>query len=547
MAKLYFSSLVTLSLLIAMASGVVIAALVETGTLGLVPGLILVVIINTVMFFVSPWFTDVMLRWVNSVEFLDDGTLASRYPHVHAIMHDVAREYRFTAPDVGIIPDRNPTAFTYGIFRSKARIVLTEGIFEYLNEEETRAVVAHELGHIVNRDFLVMTVAGMLVQLLYVIYSTLTRQARQTGQRSSDRKGNNLFFVGLAAYVMYLLGTYILLYLSRTREYLADAFAAERVEARHLANALVKIAYGIATTTDTEQSRELLASTRHMGVVDFKGAQHLGLVAEAARVTPEATANSMLFDIYNPWATVVELSSTHPLTGRRIQALGAIAAAKRQGFQDIDVEAAARRANVDRPALWRKFLRELAIVAIPAAAVVLTLGIGALTESAVVALLALPVGALAWLFLIPVTYPTSPPAETNAVTLMGDVAASPVVGQPVHLEGEVIGRAVAGSVIGEDTIFADPTGRMMVDFRSLFGPLGDVWTGWRRVAQHIGQKGEVTGWFRRGMGGHVIMSDLSTTAGHLKAYPQYAGVVVPLIIFAGIAAVAGIVVFLQNL
>lgn len=547
MAKLYFSSLVTLSLLIAMASGVLIAALVETGTLDLVPGLILVVIINTVMFFVSPWFTDLMLRWVNKVEFIDDATLASRYPHVHAIVHDVAREYRFTAPDIGIIPDRNPTAFTYGIFRSKARIVLTEGIFEYLNEEETRAVVAHELGHIVNRDFLVMTVAGMLVQLLYVIYSALTRQARQSGQRSGDRKGNNLFLVGLAAYVMYLLGTYILLYLSRTREYLADAFAAERVEARHLANALVKIAYGIATTTDTEQSRELLASTRHMGVVDFKGAEHLGLVAEAARVTPEATANSMLFDIYNPWATFVELSSTHPLTGRRIQALGAIAAAKRQDFQDIDVEAAARRANVDRPALWRKFMRELAIVAIPAAAVVLTLAIGTLTESAVVALLALPVGALAWLFLIPVTYPMSPPAEANVVTLMGDVAASPVVGRPVHLEGEVIGRAVAGSVIGEDTIFADPSGRMMVDFRSLFGPLGDMWTGWRRVAQHIGQKGEVTGWFRRGMGGHVIMSDLSTTAGRLKAYPQYAGVVVPLIIFGGIAAVAGIVVFLQSL
>lgn len=544
MAKLYFASLVTLSVLVSMVAGIILAVFVETGTLDVGVALVLVVLISTVMFVISPWLTDLTLRWVNRLEFLDDQAVAARYPHVHAMIHEVARDYRFKAPHIGIIPDRNPTAFTYGLLRSNARIVLTEGMFEFLNEEETRAVVAHELGHIVNRDFLVMTVAGVLVQILYVLYANL---ARRPSRGSAQRDKNNLVLVGLAAYVMYIIGTYILLYLSRTREYLADAFAAERVEARHLANALVKIAYGIAEVDDSDETRQLLGSTRHMGVVDFKGAQHLGLVAEAARVTPEATANSMLFDIYNPWARFVELASTHPLTGRRIQALGAIAKAKRQSFQDIDVDAAARRANVDKPALRRKFVRELAIVAVPTVAVGLTLLIAALTESYVTALLALPVGALAWLFLIPLTYPSAPPAATNVVTLMGDVAASPVVGRPVHLEGEVIGRAVAGSVIGEDTIFADRTGRMMVDFRSLFGPLGDVWTGWRRIAQHIGQKGEVTGWFRRGMGGHVIMRDLSTTAGRLKAYPQFAGVVVPLVIFAAVALVAGIVVFLQSL
>lgn len=539
MTKLFFASLVTLSLLTAMVTGVVIAALVAAGSLEVGPALVMVLIINTVIFFISPWLTDLMLRWVNKLVYLDDDDLKARHPHVHAIVHDVAREYGFTAPSVGIIPDRNPTAFTYGLFRSNARIVLTDGIFEFLNEDETRAVVAHELGHIVHRDFLVMTVAGTLVQMLYVIYSSLTR--RSSGSSNSKGKGN-LAIVGFAAYAMYLLGTYILLYLSRTREYLADAFAAERVEARHLSNALVKIAYGIAETADTDETRELLASTRHMGVVDFKGASHLGLVVEAAKINPDATANAMLFDIYNPWAKLVELNSTHPLTGKRIHALAAIAGEKRQSFADIDIEKAATRAKVDPAALWSKFVRELTLIAIPTLILIVGGWLGATSNLPALALLAIPASVLAWAALIPITYPISQPVDTDVVALMGDVAASPIVGRPVRLKGEVIGRVDAGSIVGEDTMFADPTGRMAVDFRSLLGPIGDLWTGWRRVKPHIGAKGEVTGWFRRSMGGYVILSELKSSAGTLKAYPYLAGVLFPLLVFA-VLALIGIATF----
>lgn len=517
MAKLYFASLFTLTVLVGMVAGLVIGAFVAMGSLELAPALVIIFVINMVLFFISPWMTDLMLRWVNKVEFLDDAAVRARYPHVHAIIHDVAGAYRFKAPSVGIIPDRNPTAFTYGLFRPNARIVLTDGIFEFLNEEETRAVVGHELGHIVNRDFLVMTVAGMLVQMLYTISQAMTRS------RGSSKSKGGAAAVGIAAYVMYLIGTYALLYLSRTREYLADSFSAERVEARHLANALVKIAYGIAEAADTEQSRELLASTRHLGVVDFKGARHLGLVVEAARTHPEATANAMLFDIYNPWAKLIELNSTHPLTGKRIEALAAIAKAKGQAFPDIDVEAAAKRAKVDPAALWAKFWREVGVVILPVAVAVIVGLWGLSSDTPYLAVLALPAGILAWLAFIHVTYPSSPPADETVVDLMGDVAASPVIGRPVRLTGEVIGRADAGSVIGEDTIFADGSGRIAVDFRSQLGPVGDLWAGWRRIKPHIGQKGHVTGWFRRGMGGVVIMKELETTAGRIRAYPYFAG------------------------
>lgn len=522
MGRLYFASFVTLSLLFGMLAGVVIAGLVMTGSLEIGPALAITAVINLILFLVSPWLTDWMLQWINRLTFLDDGALAAKHPHVHAIIHDVTKEYGFTAPSIGIIPDRNPTAFAYGLLRSNARIVLTEGIFEFLTEDETRAVVAHELGHIVHRDFLVMTVAGMLVQMLYQVFAAFTR-AKSSG---SSKKGNQLVIVGIVAYVLYTIGIYVLLYLSRTREYLADRFSAERVGARHLCNALVKIAYGIAEAGDTEASRDLLAGTRHLGVVDVKNARHLGLVAENTKAEPSAMANAMLFDVYNPWARWIELSSTHPLTGRRIQHLAAIATELKQPFPEIDIASAAKKAGVNEGQLRSKFMSEIGVVVSPivAAAAVALLGAWPLAPAA---------AAIVWLFTVRWRYPgTSTPESTRVVDLMSDYAASPVRGRAVKLTGTPIGRANAGSVIGEDLIFADKTGRIVTDFRSMLGPIGDMFAGWKRVKKHIGAEGEVTGWFRRSMGGYVIMRRLKTSHGELNARPYFWDVALGLIVIA---------------
>ena len=58
------------------------------------------------------------LRWFNQLEFLDDAAVKERYPGIHQLIHQVADDYRFKAPKIGFIPDRNPTAFTYGPMRS---------------------------------------------------------------------------------------------------------------------------------------------------------------------------------------------------------------------------------------------------------------------------------------------------------------------------------------------------------------------------------------------------------------------------------------------
>ncbi len=510
MARLYFASLVTIGLLLGMVAGVALAAMVAAGQVDLPVAITLTIVINGVIWLVSPWITDFSLRWFNKLAWLDDATVKARYPAVHQMVHAVAGEYGFSAPSIGIIPDRNPTAFTYGLLRGNARIVLTQGIFEFLNEDETRAVVGHELGHIVNRDFIVMTAAGTLVQILYQVYASAMRTARS----SDSKKNGGIVAIGLAALVMYYIGIYLLYYLSRTREYLADSFSAERVEARHLASALVKIAYGIVKVEDTEATQSLLQSTRHMGIIDVKNARHVGLLAESDTASPGQAAEAMLFDYYNPWARLIELNSTHPLTGMRIANLGEIAKAKGQKFDDYDIRAAAARVRLDRGALWSQFWRELAILLAPVGAAVLVGLIGAwpLAPAAFAATV------IATLYL---RYPSTAPQNTTVMALMTNPAASPIVGHPVRLQGTPIGRVNPGFFGGEDVIYQDKTGILPVDFRSMLGFLGDLYTGWRRIPKHLGQAGDATGWFRRGMGGAIILKELNTTAGQLRARPFF--------------------------
>jgi Zn-dependent protease with chaperone function len=116
-ARLFFASLVTIGLLLGMVVGVILAAMVATDQVDLSLAITLTIIINGLIWLVSPWITDFSLRWFNKLAWLDDATVKAKYPVVHQLTHAVADEYGFAAPSIGIIPDRNPTAFTYGLLR----------------------------------------------------------------------------------------------------------------------------------------------------------------------------------------------------------------------------------------------------------------------------------------------------------------------------------------------------------------------------------------------------------------------------------------------
>jgi hypothetical protein len=91
---------------------------------------------------------------------------------------------------------------------------------------------------------------------------------------------------------------------------------------------------------------------------------------------------------------------------------------------------------------------------------------------------------------------------------------------------------------GEDTIAPDSTGILTSDFRSMLGFLGDLFAGWKRVPKHLDQQGNVTGWFRRSMGGYVILKELTSTAGVLRARPYFWQALLSVLVIVGTAYVA---------
>jgi hypothetical protein len=104
LGRLFFASLVTFGILVGMVIGCVLAAMGATGEVNLTVAIGLTVAINLLIWLVSPWLSDLTLRWFNSLEFLDDAAVKERYPGIHQLIHQVAGDYRFKGPESASSP-----------------------------------------------------------------------------------------------------------------------------------------------------------------------------------------------------------------------------------------------------------------------------------------------------------------------------------------------------------------------------------------------------------------------------------------------------------
>ena len=222
-------SLLTISCLYFLLAAVIILITLITGT-PVIYGIGISIIILIIQFFVSPYITDLSMKWFYKADFNRDVPL-----YLEEFIKEVCTNNSMNYPRMGYIDDGAPNAFTYGHTKNDARIILTRGIFELLTEEEVKAVVGHELGHASHYDMLFMTVAQLVPLVLYAIYDIF----KDSGNDDDNSKTQLIAFI---AYIFYVISNYIVLALSRTREYYADGFSIDETKNPNaLASALVKL------------------------------------------------------------------------------------------------------------------------------------------------------------------------------------------------------------------------------------------------------------------------------------------------------------------
>jgi heat shock protein HtpX len=225
-------------LLIAGLTGLLIAvgALLGGGFLYIFVGL--AVLMNVAGY----WFSDRLALKASRAQPVEPGTM----PELEGMVQDLAQRAQVPVPRLFLIPSEQPNAFATGRSPKKAAVAVTEGLLRYLPREQVKAVLAHEMAHVANRDILVTTIAAMIGAAIAAIANNLQFSMFFGGGDDDDNNPLGILGVLVAVIVAPLAAMILQLAVSRQREYLADATAAQYLgEGRPLAEALGTLQRGV--------------------------------------------------------------------------------------------------------------------------------------------------------------------------------------------------------------------------------------------------------------------------------------------------------------
>ena len=188
-------------------------------------GMVLAFVLAGVMNLGSYWFSDkIVLRMYHAQE-----VSPQENPGIHQIVAELAQNAGIPKPRVYIIEDDSPNAFATGRNPQHAVVAVTTGITRILSREELRGVLAHELGHVKNRDILIGSIAATMAGAIMMIANMARFAAIFGGGRSSGEEGGRGGIVGMLVLTLVapIAAMLIQMAISRSREYLADASGAQ--------------------------------------------------------------------------------------------------------------------------------------------------------------------------------------------------------------------------------------------------------------------------------------------------------------------------------
>jgi heat shock protein HtpX len=203
-------------------------------------GMMIALVMAAVMNFVSYFFSDKIALAMYRAQ----PVTREELPRAYEIVERLTQKIGLPMPKIYVIPDESPNAFATGRNPQHASVAVTHGILGLLTDEELEGVLAHELGHVSNRDILISSVAATIAGAVTMLASMARWGMIFGGYDRDDRGGRG--GGGISALIMVFLAplaaSLIQLAVSRSREYQADATGAHTTGNPYaLASALQKL------------------------------------------------------------------------------------------------------------------------------------------------------------------------------------------------------------------------------------------------------------------------------------------------------------------
>jgi heat shock protein HtpX len=198
-------------------------------------GMLIAFIVAVAMNLFSYWKSDTLVLSMHGAQEVDDRTA----PEFVGLVRELATRAGLPMPRVYLMDNPQPNAFATGRNPNHAAVAATTGLLRMLDTRELAAVIAHELGHIKNRDTLTMTVTATIAGAI----SMLAQFGMMFGggRRDGESRGGGLGVL-LAVQLAPIAAMLVQMAISRTREYAADRSSAQTsVDPLGLASALAKI------------------------------------------------------------------------------------------------------------------------------------------------------------------------------------------------------------------------------------------------------------------------------------------------------------------
>lgn len=510
-----------------------------------------VLLILTALYLASPWLLDTILKWVYRLRNFSFSELERRSAEAAQLLKRASGQH---LPTLKFLPIAAPILFTYGYLPRNARIVVSQGLLDRLQEDEIAALYAAEIAHIRQWDVGILSLVALLSQLPFWIYW----QAAVWGDRQSNAVLQGVAIVFSAvSYGLYWLLRLPGLALARVRLYFSDRLATELTgNPNGSVRALLRVTIGVAETVQQQGSTSpLLESFDLLMPVGYQQAVSLG----SAYLQ---TANVDLFewDRRNPYRAWLNLLNDHAPLGDRFHLLTQYA---RQWRIEPELP---WNSQPNQRTLPQRFPISGRFWMQAAPWVGLALGLILAVLLWVVGWVAMKAGSLEidWLWgdrsvlgglgllglgmglaiRINAFYPdikrTALKDDLSLETLLAAPNALPIDKQPVRLRGKLLGRRGIRNRCHQDLFLQTSTGTIRLHYTSQLGCIGDVLFQILRPEAVLSPNNQdnlviVVGWFRRGATAWIDVETIQPQRGRIapSEHPVWSTILALLLSFWG--------------